>query len=508
MTGEEFRRAGHQLIDWVADYLERVEQYPVLSQVKPGEIRARLPAAAPTQGEPFEALLRDVEKIILPGITHWQSPNFFGYFPSNSSGPSILGELLSAGLGVQGMLWATSPACTELETHVLDWLVDLLGLPPHFRSTSTGGGVIQDSASSAALCAILAARERATGGQSNLDGAGNALTAYVSSQTHSSVEKGVRIAGLGSNHLRVIEVDGQYAMRPDRLAEAIAADKAAGLRPCFTCATVGTTSSTAFDPLREIAAVCRQHGVWLHVDAALAGTAGLCPEFRDLFDGLELADSYCFNPHKWMFTNFDCNCFFVADRAQLIRTLSILPEYLRNQATESGAVIDYRDWQVPLGRRFRALKLWFVIRSFGVAGLQERIRKHVELARELAGWVRQDARFELAAPVRLGLVCFRHQGGDAVNQQILDMLNASGRLLLTHTRLDSKLTLRLSIGQTNTERRHVETAWKLIQEAAAATSQTPAGGAQAGSAAAARSNCASGSPGSPKDSTSRRSPSS
>jgi aromatic-L-amino-acid decarboxylase len=501
MTGEEFRRAGHQLIDWVADYLERVEQYPVLSRVKPGEIRARLPAAAPATGEPFEAILRDVEEIILPGITHWQSPNFFGYFPSNSSGPSILGELLSAGLGVQGMLWATSPACTELETHVLDWLVDVLGLPPHFQSTSTGGGVIQDSASSAALCAILAARERATDGQSNLAGPGNTLVAYVSSQTHSSVEKGVRIAGLGSNHLRVIEVDGQYAMRPDRLAEAMAADRAAGLKPCFACATVGTTSSTAIDPLREIAAVCRQHGVWLHVDAALAGTAGLCPEFRYLFDGLELADSYCFNPHKWMFTNFDCNCFFVADRAELIRTLSILPEYLRNKATESGAVIDYRDWQVPLGRRFRALKLWFVIRSFGVEGLQERVRRHVELAREFAGWVQNDSRFELAAPALLGLVCFRHQGGDAVNQQILDMLNASGRLLLTHTRLDGRLTLRLSIGQTNTERRHVEAAWKLIQEAAAATCQTRAGGGQAGSAGAARSNCASGSPGSPKDST-------
>jgi aromatic-L-amino-acid decarboxylase len=285
------------------------------------------------------------------------------------------------------------------------------------------------------------------------------------------VEKGVRIAGLGSNNLRVIEVDGQYAMRPDRLAEAMVADRAAGLRPCFACATVGTTSSTAIDPLREIGGICRQQGVWLHVDAALAGTAGLCPEFHYLFDGLELADSYCFNPHKWMFTNFDCNCFFVAERAQLIRTLSILPEYLRNQATESGAVIDYRDWQVPLGRRFRALKLWFVLRSFGVEGLRARIRQHVELAQEFAGWVRKDDRFELAAPSLLGLVCFRHRDGDAVNQEILDGLNASGRLLLTHTRLNGKLTLRFSIGQTNTQRRHVETAWKLIQEAAAATSQ-------------------------------------
>jgi len=471
MTGEEFRRAGHQLIEWIADYLERVEQYPVASQVKPGDIRARLPVAAPVRGEPFDDILRDVEEIILPGITHWQSPNFFGYFPSNNSGPSILGELLSAGLGVQGMLWATSPACTELETHVLDWLVDLLGLPPHFQSTSTGGGVIQDSASSAALCAILAARERTTGGQSNLAGGDGSLVAYASTQTHSSVEKAVRVAGLGSKNLRLIEVDGQYAMRPERLDEAIAADRAAGLRPCFACATVGTTSSTAVDPLPEIGRVCRRHGVWLHVDAALAGTAGLCPEFRHLFDGLELADSYCFNPHKWMFTNFDCDCFFVADRAQLIRTLSILPEYLRNKATESGAVIDYRDWQIPLGRRFRALKLWFVIRSFGVEGLQQRIRRHVELAHEFAEWVQNEPQFELAARALLGLVCFRHRGGDAVNQRILDTLNASGRLLLTHTRLDGKLTLRLSIGQTNTERRHVETAWRLIQEAAAAETQ-------------------------------------
>ena len=466
MNSEEFRHWGHQLIDWIAHYQDCVEQYPVLSRVKPGEIRERLPAAAPARGESFEAILRDVQEIILPGITHWQSPNFFAYFPSNNSGPSILGDLLSAGLGVQGMLWATSPACTELETHLMDWLVDLLGLPEHFKSSSTGGGTIQDSASSAALCAILAARERATSGRSNLTGADGSLTAYVSSQTHSSMEKGVKIAGLGSNNLRVIEVDEQFGMRPDRLAEAIAADEAAGRRPCFVGATLGTTSALGFDPLRQIGPICRQRGLWLHVDAAMAGTAALCPEFRHLQDGLELADSYCFNPHKWMFTNFDCNCFFVADRTELIQTLSILPEYLRNKATESGAVIDYRDWQVPLGRRFRALKLWFVLRSFGVEGLQERIRRHVELARMLAGRVAEDPRFELAAPVRLSLVCFRHRGGDAANQQILDTLNASGRIFLTHTRLDGKLTIRFSIGQTNTEERHVSQAWQSIQEAA------------------------------------------
>jgi aromatic-L-amino-acid decarboxylase len=463
---DEFRRWGHKLIDWLADYQQQVEQYPVMSRVKPGEIRSQLPAAAPAQGESFEAIVRDVEQIILPGITHWQSPNFFGFFPSNNSGPSILGELLSAGLGVQGMLWSTSPACTELETHVLDWLVDLLALPPAFKSTSTGGGVIQDSASSAVLCAILAARERATEGQGNLTGVDGSLTAYISTQTHSSVEKGVRIAGLGSDNLRLIDVDENYAMRPDRLEEAIEKDRAAGRRPCFVCATIGTTSSTAIDPIEKIGRICRRHGLWLHVDAAMAGTAALCPEFHVLQNGLELADSYCFNPHKWMFTNFDCDCFFVADRAGLIRALTILPEYLRNQATESGAVIDYRDWQVPLGRRFRALKLWFVIRSFGVEGLQQRIREHVRLAHEFAEWLQKDHRFELAAPVTFGLVCFRHRGGDAANRQILDALNASGKLLLSHTRLDGKMTLRLSIGQTNTRQRHVEHAWQAIQKMA------------------------------------------
>ena len=466
MTPDEFRHWGRRVIDWIADYMEQVERYPVLSQVKPGEIRARLPAQPPQKGEPMDALLRDVDEIILPGITHWQSPNFFAFFPCNNSGPSILGDLLSSGLGVQGMLWATSPACTELETHVLDWIATMLDLPPQFHSNSTGGGVIQESASSAAVCALLAARERATGGQCNQTGVSGGLTAYGSTQTHSSIEKAVRIAGLGSDNLRQIDVDSDYAMRPDRLDAAMDADKAAGRRPAFVCATVGTTSSTAIDPVREIGAICRRYGAWLHVDAAMAGTAALCPEFRHILDGLELADSFCFNPHKWMFTNFDCDCFFVADRAGLIRTLSILPEYLKNQATQSGAVIDYRDWQISLGRRFRALKLWFVIRSFGVEGLQERIRDHVALAKEFAGWVQSDPQFELAAPVTFSLVCFRHRGGEAINQQILDRLNSAGRIYLSHTRLDGRLTLRLSIGQTNTQRRHVEQAWKLIREAA------------------------------------------
>jgi len=459
MTPDEFRRHGREVIDWIADYMERVEQLPVLSQVEPGEICRRLPDRAPILGEPFATILRDVDEIIMPGITHWQSPNFFAYFPSNNSGPSILGDLLASGLGVQGMLWSTSPACTELETRVLDWLVEALGLPDRFRSTTVGGGVIQDSASSAALCAILAARQRAA------DDDGEPV-AYASTQTHSSVEKGLRIAGLGDHCLRRIDVDDRWAMRPDCLAEALAADVAAGRRPCFVCATVGTTSSLGFDPLRSIGPICRRHGVWLHVDAALAGTAAICPEFRAMHDGLELADSYCFNPHKWMFTNFDCSCFFVADRGPLIRALGIMPEYLKNQATQSGAVLDYRDWQVPLGRRFRALKLWFVLRWFGVAGIQQRVRRHVALAQELAGWIQSDPRFELAAPAALNLVCFRHRGGDEVNQRILDRVNASGKLFMSHTRLHDHLTLRFCVGQTGTERRHVEQAWQRIGEAA------------------------------------------
>lgn len=466
MTPEEFRRCGHAVVDWIADYQSRVESFPVLSQAKPGQIRASLPENPPARGEAFGALLKDVEKLILPGVTHWQSPNFFAYFPCNASGPGILGDLLSSGLGVQGMLWSTSPACTELETHVLDWLVAMLGLPEKFLSTNTGGGVIQDTASSAALCALLAARERATNYESNKNGSDGRLVAYASTQTHSSLEKAAMITGLGTDNLRLVEVDENFAMRPEALARQIETDKRAGLIPCFVCATVGTTSSNAMDPVTKIGKVCQQHNLWLHVDAAMSGTAALCPEFRHLQNGVELADSYNFNPHKWMFTNFDCNCFWVADRKALIRTLSILPEYLRNQATESGAVIDYRDWHIQLGRRFRSLKLWFVIRHYGVEGLQHHIRRHVQLAQQFAEWVRNDDRFEVAAPVPLNLVCFRHTAGDVANQTIMDRLNRSGDLFLTHTKLNGKMTLRLCVGQTHTEARHVERAWKRITEEA------------------------------------------
>lgn len=466
MTPDDFRQYGHAVVDWIADYYQRVESFPVLAQVQPGDIRAALPDAPPEQPESFAAMLHDVDKLIMPGITHWQSPNFFAYFPANTSGPAILGELLSAGLGVQGMLWATSPACTELETHVLDWLVDMLGLPAIFKSSAAGGGVIQDSASSATLCALLAARERISDYASNQHGLSERLVAYTSTQAHSAVEKAVMIAGLGRDNLRLIPVDERFAMRPEALAQQIAQDRAAGLLPCFVQATVGTTSSNALDPLPEIGRICREAGLWLHVDAAMAGTAALCPEYRAMHAGVELADSYCFNPHKWMFTNFDCDCFYVADRAALIKTLSVLPEYLRNQASESGAVIDYRDWQIPLGRRFRALKLWFVIRHYGVEGLQHHVRRHIELAQQLAAWIDQSPGFELAVTPPLNLVCFRHASGDQFNQRLLERLNSSGRMYLTHTTLDGRYTLRFCVGQTQTEARHVRAAWELIEQIA------------------------------------------
>lgn len=466
MNPDDFRQSGRDTVNWVARYLQDIERFPVLSRAVPGDLRRRLPAHPPETGEPFQAVLKDLDELILPGVTHWQSPSFFAFFPGNSSPPAILGELVSAGLGVQGMLWVSSPACTELEAHMLDWLVDLLGLPARFRSNGRGGGVIQDTASSASLCAMVVARERATGFQSNDRGISGTLTAYASAQAHSSIEKAAGITGVGRSNLRAIPVDQRFAMQPEALAQAIAADRAAGHTPFFVCATVGTTASTAIDPVPAIAEICRREKVWLHVDAAHAGSAAVCPELRAMHAGVEHADSYCFNPHKWLLTNFDCDCFYVADRAELVRTMSVQPEYLRNEPTASGGVIDYRDWQIPLGRRFRALKLWFVLRHYGAEGLRAHVRRHVALAREFAGWVSGDRRFVLAAPVPLNLVCFRLAYGDAETKRLLDAVNVSGKAYLTHAQLDGRLVIRVAIGGTRTERRHVEALWAQIQELA------------------------------------------
>jgi aromatic-L-amino-acid/L-tryptophan decarboxylase len=469
MKAEAFRQHAHEAIEWIIRYREQlVSELPVLSSASPGSIRAQLPEAPPAHGESFGDVLEDLNKIIFPGLTHWQSPSFHAFFPANASYPSILGELISAGLGVQGMLWATSPACTELETHVLDWLAQLLGLPDTFQSAQAGGGVIQDSASSASLCAVLAARACATSGRATHEGAPSNLMAYASTEAHASIEKAVGIAGIGRSHLRQIAVDEGYAMSPAALQDQIRRDRNDGLFPFFVCATVGTTSSYAFDALPEIGEICRAESVWLHVDAAMAGTAALCPEYRTIQQGIEYADSYCFNPHKWMFTNFDCDCFFVRDRAPLITALSILPEYLRNRATESGAVIDYRDWQIPLGRRFRALKLWFVLRHYGVEGLRYHIRRHVDLAQEFRQWIISHESLELAAPSPLNLVCFRHKRGNDATRTLHERLNRSGQLYLTHTVLDGRYVLRFCVGQTKTEKEHIETAWQLIHSYAQA----------------------------------------
>jgi aromatic-L-amino-acid decarboxylase len=421
-----------------------------------------LPDHPPEDGETFEAVLADMNEKILPGITHWQSPNFFAFFPCNSSGPAILGDMLSTGLGVQGMLWATSPACTELETHVLDWLVDMLDLPEKFKSTGTGGGVIQDTASSATLCALVAAREKASNGNINETGFDGTLRVYTSSQAHSSIEKAVKIAGIGKHNLRSIAVDNEFAMRPSELRRAIEQDITDGLTPAFVCATVGTTSSTALDSLTEIGSICSEFGIWLHVDAAMAGSAAICPEYRFIHKGMEFANSYCFNPHKFLLTNFDCSCFYVSDRDALINALSITPEYLKNKASESNSVFDYRDWQIPLGRRFRSLKLWIVIRHYGIKGMQAHIRQHIESAKALTEEINKDDRFELMAPTVINLVCFRYKGSDKFNEALVQRLNNSGKLYLIHTKLNNKYTIRFSIGQTKTTWDHVIKAWGLI----------------------------------------------
>ena len=464
MTPDEFRAAGHEMIDRIADYLDGVGDRPVQPDVRPGDIRAALPEHPPTEPEPFDAVMADVERVIVPGITNWQHPGWFAYFPANVSYPSILGELLSAGLGVQGMSWVTSPACTEVETLMLDWMQELLGLPASFRSTSdTGGGVIQGSASEATLVAILSARHRATNGAVNADGDTTKLVAYSTDQSHSSIEKGLRIAGVGVDRLRIVPHDGQFAMRPDALRDMIGADLAAGLTPFFVNANHGSTSSMAFDPSAEIGAICREHRIWFHVDGAMAGIAALAPEFRWVNDGVDLADSYCTNPHKWMGVNFDCTTYWTTDRSSLLGALSILPEYLRSEAAESGAVIDYRDWQVPLGRRFRALKLWFTIRMDGVESFRTRIRRDVELTQSLAARAAADDRFDVVAPHPLNLVCLALRDGDEATDALIERANASGTALFTRTVLDGRSVLRVSVGSHTTRAEHVDAAWQLLQ---------------------------------------------
>lgn len=464
MTPDEFRSAGRQLVDLVADYLETIDTRPVTLPLQPGDVRAQLPAHPPTSPEPIEALLADLQQVVIPGLAQWQHPSHFGYFPANTTYASILGDLASAGLAQQGMSWVTSPACTEVETLMLDWMHELLALPPSFHSTSPNGGtVIQGSASEANLVALLSARQRA--------GAPPAQqVAYATSQAHSSVEKGVRIAAIG--HLRTVPHDAALAMRPDSLAESIAADRAAGLVPSVVCATHGTTSSLAFDPTPAIGEVCRERGLWLHVDAAMAGIAAFAPELRWVNEGLELADSYVTDAHKWMGVGFDASLYWTADRSSLLHALSILPEYLRSAAAESGA-IDYRDWQVPLGRRFRALKLWFLLRLDGTEAIQNMVRGHVAMAEQLEKMVAADSRFEIVTPRTLNLVCValgddpsRPGTANERTEALIEAANASGKALFTRTVLDGRTVLRFSIGSRTTRPEHVAAAWHLLQELA------------------------------------------
>jgi aromatic-L-amino-acid/L-tryptophan decarboxylase len=460
MPPDEFRRYGHELVEWVAEYMERVASLPVQPSVEPGEIRAALPPAPPEDPEPFEALIRDLDDVVLPGITHWQSPGWFAYFPANTSPPSVLAELVTAALGAQGMMWSTSPALTEIEAHVLDWLVDLLGFPQEWKTAvGPGGGAIQLSASDSTHLAHVVARERAM----ERGAASEDVVAYTSSQAHSSIEKGARVAAI--RHLRLIDVDRDFALRPSALAEAVARDIADGLVPAIVTSTLGTTGTCAVDPVGEVAAIARRHGLWHHVDAAYAGSALICPELRVEQEGIARADSFVFNAHKWMFTNFDCSVFWVADRAPLVRAMSILPPYLRNAASASGEVIDYRDWQVPLGRRFRSLKLWWVLRAYGANGIRHHIREHVRLASWFGERVDEHPSLVRVAPVGFGLVCFRHVDGNEATDALAEAINRDGSVYVIASTIDDERFIRVAVGATPTTAQDVERLWSIVSAA-------------------------------------------
>ena len=469
MTPEEFRRLGHQVVDWVADYRERAANLPVMARVQPGDIKAQLPAAPPQAAEEFTAILADLDRVIVPGLSHWQHPRFFGYFPSNGELASVLGDYLSTGLGVLGLSWQSSPALTEVEEVATDWMRQMVGL------SDAWSGVIQDTASSCTLVALLCARERTTEFslvRAGLQAEAVPLVVYVSAHSHSSVEKAALLAGFGRANIRVIATDDRYAMRPDALAEAVAADVAAGRRPCAVVATCGTTTTTAFDPLEPIATVVAAHGLWLHVDAAMAGSAMILPECRPLWSGIERADSLVMNPHKWLGVAFDCSLYYVRDPQHLVRVMSTNPSYL--QSAVDGRVKNLRDWGIPLGRRFRALKLWCLIREQGVTGLQRRLRRDLDNARWLEAQVRAELHWQVLAPVALQTLCLRHEppglSGEALDRHTLawgERVNASGEAYVTPAMLDGRWMVRVSVGSLTTERAHVSALWDLLRAEAA-----------------------------------------
>jgi aromatic-L-amino-acid decarboxylase len=468
MSPEEFRRLGHRLVDWVADYRAGLADRPVRARTDPGEVRGRLPASPPEQAEDFDAVFRDLEEVLLPGLTHWQHPRFFGYFPANSSLASVLGDYLSTGLGVLGLSWQAGPALTELEEVAVGWVRQMVGL------SGAWSGVIQDTASTATLVALICARERASDGslgRGGLQGEPRPLTVYASAQAHSSVAKAALLAGFGQANLRLVAVDGAFALRPDALEEALRQDLAAGARPCAVVATTGTTASTALDPVAAIAGLCREYGLWLHVDAAMAGSAMVLPECRWMWEGVEQADSLVLNAHKWLGAAFDCSLYYVRDPDHLVRVMSTDPSYLRSSA--DGRVKNYRDWGIPLGRRFRALKLWCLIRAEGVEGLRVRLRRDLANARWLAEQVRSTPGWRVLAPVPLQTVCLRHEppgvAGEDLDRHTLawaERVNRSGAAYLTPAVLDGRWVVRVSVGAEPTERGHVEELWGMMRREA------------------------------------------
>lgn len=466
MSPEEFRKHGHQLIDLIADYRQGVGELPVMAQVEPGYLKAALPTSAPAQGEPFEQILKDVDQLVMPGLSHWQHPDFFGYFPSNGTLSSVLGDFLSTGLGVLGLSWQSSPALSELEETTVDWLRQMVGLSDQWS------GVIQDTASTSTLVALISARERSSDyalAKGGLQGQDKPLMIYTSAQAHSSVDKAALLAGFGKDNIRYIGTDEHFAMRPQALAAAIEEDLANGLQPCAVVATTGTTTTTALDPLQPIGEIARQFGLWLHVDSAMAGSAMILPECRWMWDGIEQADSIVVNAHKWLGVAFDCSLYFVRDPQHLIRVMSTNPSYL--QSAVDSKVKNLRDWGIPLGRRFRALKLWFMLRSEGIENLQQRLRRDLDNAQWLAEQVRNAQGWELLAPVQLQTLCIRHRGDglegealDAHTRRWADRLNASGVAYVTPATLNGRWMVRVSVGALPTEREHVAELWRNLQQ--------------------------------------------
>ncbi|WCJ37647.1 Tyrosine decarboxylase [Euphorbia peplus] len=470
---EEFREQAHKMVDFIADYYKNIESYPVLPKVQPGYLQSQLPETAPYRPESFDTILKDIENHIIPGLTHWLSPNFFAFFPATVSSAAFVGEMLCTCFNTVGFNWMASPASTELEMVVMDWLANMLNLPKSFMFSGTGGGVIQNTSSEAILVTLIAARDKALAeiGAHNLSN----LVVYGSDQTHSTFFKASKLAGISPHNVRLLPTSlaNNFSLSPTTFQAAVKADIASGLIPLYLCASLGTTSTTAVDPIHSLADVANRYHIWVHVDAAYAGSACICPEFRDYLNGIELVDSLSVAPHKWLLSYLDCCCLWVKSPSLLVQALSTNPEYLKNKQSELDTVVDYKDWQVGTGRRFKSLRLWLVLRTYGLANLQRHIRSDIGLAKIFEGFVKSDPRFEMVVPRRFGLVCFQMKGKnnksgqkEMMNRKLLDWVNSTGRVYMTHTKVGGEYVLRFAVGATLTEERHVVAAWNLIIEGA------------------------------------------